>query len=64
MSEQHAKRPVTPFQTFYGNGFDESCSNRDISEDSWNAALYTARERLRMHGEASAIELLEILYED
>ena len=62
--KHYAKKPLTPFQTFYSDGFEESCSHRDIAEDSWNAALYTARERLQMYGETAAIELLEILYED
>ena len=59
------KKPLTPFQKFWNVGvgtYDMPKSH--IAEDAWNAALYTARERLQMYGETAAIELLEILYED
>ena len=59
------KKPITPFQKFWNGGvgtYDMPKSH--IAEDAWNAALYTAKERLQMHGETAAIELLEILYED
>lgn len=59
------KKPVTPFQKFWNGGagtYDMAKSH--IAEDAWNAALYTAKERLQMYGETAAIELLEILYED
>ena len=62
--KHYVKQPLTPFQKFYGDGFDEAFSEREIAIDSWNAALYIARERLQMYGETAAIELLEILYED
>ena len=62
--KHYVNRPLTPFQKFYGDGFDEAFSEREIAIYSWNAALYIARERLQMYGETAAIELLEILYED
>lgn len=63
--KHYAKKPITPFHKFWNGGvgtYDMPKSH--IAEEAWNAALYTARERLQMYGETAAIELLEILYED
>lgn len=58
------KKPITPFQKFWNGGagtFDMPKSH--IAEDAWNAALYVAKERLRMYEEHAAAELLDILEE-
>lgn len=61
---KESKKPMTPFQKFYNVGFEQGFSEREIAIGSWNAALTVASDRLKMYGESSAIELLEILYED
>ena len=58
-------KPITPFQKFWNGGvgtFDMPKSH--IAEDAWNAALYLAKERLRMYGENGAADLLDILVEE
>lgn len=55
---------MTPFKKFWGGGFDAGFSEREIAEDAWNAAIYTAIERLRMYQENGAADLLDILIEE
>lgn len=56
---------VTPFQKFWSGGVNTyDMPKSHIAVDAWNAALYTAKERLRAHGETAAEELLDRLLEE
>ena len=56
-------KPITPFQKFYGAGFGNGWTEREMCEDTWNACLAVVKERLMMYEEHAAAELLDILEE-
>ena len=56
------RKNITSFDVFYGDGFTEDFNARSIAEDSWNAALTIAEERLVMYGITESKEILEVLY--
>ena len=61
----YRKKPITPFQKFWNGGADTfDMPKSHIAEDAWNAALYVAKERLRMYGTGDAADLLDILVEE
>jgi len=61
----YERKPITPFQKFWNGGADTfDMPKSHIAEDAWNAALYVAKERLRMYGENGAADLLDILVEE
>lgn len=62
--KHYVKQPLTPFQKFYGDGFDETFSEHHIAIDSWNAALSIASDRLKMYGFNDAADILDILEEE
>ena len=58
------KNPTT-WQLWWGGGVGTHDTPKShISEDSWNAALYAAVDRLKMYGITDAHEILEILFTD
>lgn len=60
-----SNKPITPFEAFWSGGVNTyDMPKSHIAVDAWNAALYTAKERLRMYGEPGADELLDILIEE
>lgn len=62
--KQYAK-PITPFKKFWGGGAGtHDMPKSHVAEDAWNAAIYTAIERLRMYKEHGAADLLDILIEE
>lgn len=61
----YERKPITPFQKFWNGGVGTHDTPKShIAEDAWNACLYTARERLRMHGFNDAADILDILEEE
>lgn len=57
-------KPISPFQKFYGTGFEGEFTERNKCIDTWNACLWIAKDRLRMYGQDAASELLDILFEE
>ena len=58
-------KPITPFKSWWSGGVGtHDMPKSHIAEDAWNACLYTARDRLRMHGFNDAADILDILEEE